>query len=193
MTKSRRCVMGCGRPADSSTPEGLSCTPCDTKAGYENAHSDNGHDTIEKLTVKGSVFKTKAELEAWRDSERVFMAECWICDPSLDLSAKTYVERQGTSRAGVRHSVPLREAGQVKAAIVAEKLGESFHTEIKVAKKADRVTLVAEGAGETMELLWDLAGRFVTGTWSVNLDGAHDRIRLVRNVSEAYRVLGVAK
>lgn len=61
----------CPRAISPRVPRDLKmCDPCYDYAGWENMHSDNGHD---KITTKSAT-----------DEQRDEIAECPVCDPSLD-------------------------------------------------------------------------------------------------------------
>jgi hypothetical protein len=47
------------------------CDPCYTEAGWENTHSDGGHDEINAGTYVNA-------------DEKIYMDNCWICHPELN-------------------------------------------------------------------------------------------------------------
>lgn len=158
------------------------CNPHATEAGYENEHSDYNHEGFEKLTVRGSSFKNKAELDAYKAQLREETKNCWICHPELNEAAKEYTARQGTSRAGIVIHVSIRAAGNTKAKETADQLSESFSTSIKSVKSGG-YRLVAVSATQSFELIWDVRGRFTGGSVTEN-----GKTRKVRNVAEALRL-----
>lgn len=160
------------------------CNPHATEAGYENEHSDYGHEGFEKLTVRGSSFKNKAELDAHKAQLREETKDCWICHPELNEAQKEYAPRSGTSRAGMVINVSIRAAGETKAAEVTAKIETlGFAAKVAVAKKTGDVSLLLKGDGVEFLLFWDARGRFTGG--SVKQDG---KVRKVRNVAEVLRL-----
>jgi hypothetical protein len=164
------------------------CNPHATEAGYENEHSDYGHETFETLTVRKSSFKTKAELDAYKAQLREETARCWICHPELNEATKPYTTRQGTSRAGIVIHVTIRAAGETKAAETQAQIeaigGEGeFKFKIATAKKTGEVAFTATGGKQEFILFWDARGRFIGG--SVRENG---KTRKVRNVAEVLRI-----
>lgn len=136
------------------------CEPCLLLAEWENTHSDYGHD------------------EANQD------AECWICHPELDRTqAAVGAGRQGTSRIGMRLTVPQRAAGADKAKVVAEKLGEAYAVTINTSN-GQTVLRAARAHEADLKIVWDAAGRFVYGPSTLNG-------KKVMNVSGALRALGI--
>lgn len=164
------------------------CVPCFDEAGWENSHSDDDHEGFESLTVRQSSFRTKAELEAWKADLRETVKACWVCTPELNLAKRPYTPRQGTSRAGMTITVPIREAGEVKAEVVRvaltdERQNGRFEISIKTVKKTGEVFLSAKSAQESFQLRWDARGRFAGGTVSEGTS-----TRKVRNVAEVLRL-----
>lgn len=141
--QSKRCEMGCGRPASSTSPEGRECVECITEAEWMNTHSDFDHaDGADEATMVG----------------------CWICHPELNKASKTYVAPKGSSRLGMTLTVPSKASGQEKAEVVASKIGYEFGTAKITASKG--ITTLTAG---DLKLVWDINGRFVAAGSS--LDG----------------------
>lgn len=175
-------------PLKTRQAEGMSadmdfCVPCFEEAGWENTHSDDGHEGFESLTVRKSVFNTKAELEAWKANVREEIKGCWICNPELNKAQREYAPRTGTSRAGMVINVPIRAAGVEKAAVVEKALTERFEVKVTTNKKTGVTALTAKSAQESFILFWDGQGRFEAGTVQEN-----GRSRKVRNVAEVLRL-----
>lgn len=136
------------------------CRPCATEAGWENMHADGEHDT----------------------------ESCWECHPELNRAGfdPNAAARAGTSRAGMRMTVPVRASGLDKANAVADRIRERFAVQIsKPTKRNGQVTrLVLDNAGDfSLDLRWDAAGRFLYGPSTANG-------KKVRNVSGALRAIG---
>lgn len=181
------------------------CNPCATEGGWENTHSDAGHETIDTITVRNSSFKTKAALEEWKAEERKVMERCWICHPELNAAKVEYVAKDGTSREGmVVHArggisgkvACLQEAG-VKAGGKVE-IKEETVTRGKGKDKEEVVistTLVWRSRiGAELTVVWDHAGRFQYGpslaVGRISEDTpAKEAPRKIRNVAEALRFI----
>lgn len=141
------------------------CEPCLVEAEWENVHSDDAHQT---------------------GNQQITVAECWICHPELNKASADYVQRAGTSRAGMRMTVPVRASGLDKAAAVVAKLPEGYvHSVTKPSKRNGGITTLkaAKGVGDGIILKWDAAGRFIYGPSTANG-------KRVRNVSGAFRAIG---
>lgn len=87
-------------PKDRRRAEGMSgdmdyCVPCYTEAGWENTHSDQGHDDLDSYTLENTTYVIQAELDAWLVSEREVTKECWICHPELNQASAEYVAKAG--------------------------------------------------------------------------------------------------
>lgn len=139
------------------------CLPCLAEAGWENTHSDYGHD------VNGPESSEAGEDEA---GKRVDV--CWMCHPELNEASADYVPRNGTSRQGMEITVPIRATAKDKARVAAEKLGAG---DAKIRTNFGTTTLKSKAMD--LELRWDANSRFVGGTVGA---------KKVRNVSEAIRV-----
>lgn len=141
------------------------CTPCFTLAGWENTHSDDGH------------------------SDDAPVDNCWACH--TELIPLPGSARVGTSRLGVTHSVRRQDTGRDKAKTVATHIVASTSVEKPTVRSYARGTIsvrVIHEAG-TIRLDWDAEGHFLP-TSKIERDGS---VRKVRNVSEAYRLLAIAK
>ncbi len=167
----KTCQMGCGRKVGSGTAAGLDqdatgtlCNAHYTEGGWENEHNDNDHSD---------------------PANADYAAKCWICHPELNLASKAKRETAGTSRAGMRLTVPVRANGKTKAEAVKAQLPEGYTATIRTVK--GRTTLTAKGA-VTIVLHWDAyRGGYSSGTVQAT-NGAAKR---VRNASEALRAAGV--
>lgn len=142
------------------------CNPCGDEGQMSNSHL-NGHESISE-------------------------DECWFCHPELDETKKEYVERAGTSRAGMVINVPIRADGLNKAIVTATKLGleipegATSATAIKKALKEQGAVLVSSAKSPVvsfaygdLKLTWESNGRFLGGIFGD---------RKIRNVAEALRV-----
>jgi hypothetical protein len=142
------------------------------ESGYENEHSDYGHQT-----GKG---------DQGGDVEH-----CWVCFPDLKADFISAVYRPGhvgTSRAGMKLSVPVRAAGQVKAATTKARL-DAAGIESSVKGKKGTIRLVIESGDVRITLAWDINGAYLYEESSVIKGG---KARKVRNVKAALTALGIA-
>lgn len=74
---SRKLCLNCQtRPASNDTAEGLFCNVCDELAGYENQHSDWGHDEV----AAGDTGDWKIALIQTVEAD---MRSCWVCHPEF--------------------------------------------------------------------------------------------------------------
>jgi hypothetical protein len=175
-TKAQRDRMGLGSSYSDM------CIPCYEEAGWENTHSDAGHDAIQAKPESERTAEELAEIDG-----------CWICFPELNDAKKEHAPREGRSRAGM--------------VIVAK--GTEIHksTTFKVAAEAAGWTVTLQS--ETYELPEGTTGEgtryyatAVKGTESISLawDGrAYDypassaviagKGRKVRNLKEALRLV----
>lgn len=151
------------------------CEPCLGLAEWENIHSDYDH---EGLGANG--------LGEIVDESGYALADCWICDPKNDRTRVEYVERRGTSRAGMIITIPPKETGLTKANSLVKRFSAAgFAYGIRTSKGV--VTMrVAKAQGLGAVLRWDARGPYLAGR--VTVDG---RERGARNVSEALRILAV--
>lgn len=177
---SKRCEMECGRPASSESPEGRICAPCLEEAEWENLHSDNGHEGIDTLEIGNTNLRSKKAFNAFVAETKAEMESCWVCHPEFNKAKEIYVQRTGTSREGIKLSVPPKADAKTKALSVAAKI-EGRHFEKGSVKVRTVKGITTLRAGE-VTLTWDVNGRFVSAGSSVNG-------KKVRNVSEALRVL----
>jgi hypothetical protein len=92
--------------------------------------------------------------------------------------------RAGTSRAGMRITVPIRAAGKAKADAVKAQAPDGF--KVTVSTKDGITTLRAKGA-VNVTMIWDAArGAFLSGTAQATNGSA----KKVRNASEGLRAMG---
>lgn len=142
------------------------CVPCSVQAEWDNEHSDAGHEA-----------NSHSKVDA-----------CWACHPELNPDFDGAPEpRKGTSRAGVVHCIRRTDTGRDKARTVAAYVTEGFNAKPTVrsyAKGTVSCRIVTELAAVRLD--WDAEGHFLKSS-KIEFDG---RARKVRNVSEAYRLLG---
>jgi hypothetical protein len=141
------------------------CEPCLIQADWENVHSDDNH---------GPNFTGLAT-----DTD-----PCWICHPELDETTKPYHERQGSSRAGVKHHVSIRATGREKADQVAAQLGERYTAKIRTVKGV--VTLKAAVTGDQTETAFTVSW-YVTGQLLGAAITEGGKTRRLRNAAEVIR------
>ena len=153
------------------------CEPCLGLAEWENIHSDYAHEAL-AVGPNGT--------EGIVDESGYALDDCWICHPENDRTRVEYVERRGTSRAGMVITIPPKEAGVTKANSLIQRFQKAgFATDIRTRKGI--VTMkVAASTGTGAVLNWDTKGPYLSGR--VTVDG---RERGARNVSEALRLLAV--
>jgi hypothetical protein len=187
MTTTKRCVSCNLRPQMTRSNPNFShgtesCEPCDTLGGWENAHSDAGHDDIDSYTVENTTFKTKAEVKAYIAETKREMESCWVCHPELDQTRKDYTPRTGTSRKGMKLNVTRSQSAKEKAALVTMAIEGKGNGSVKVYTRKGVTTLTGKIGDEiTVKVVWDGA-RFSTG----QING-----RKVRNVSETLKLIAV--
>lgn len=138
------------------------CNPCMTLAGWENTHSDYGHD------IDGP----ESDNEMTGD---VRVKDCWVCHPELDVTSEAYVPRAGVSRKGQKLTVTLKATGEQKANEVAEQIGAEFR--ITINSKAGVITLKVQD----LVIRWDAQGHFLYGQSFLGT-------KKVRNAAEAIRL-----
>jgi hypothetical protein len=178
MATSKRCEICETRPVSPQIKRYTSfnyCEPCDTKAGMENAHSDHGHGDIDTYTLANTNFTKKSELEAYKAETKAEMETCWVCHPELDQSDESYVQRDGTSRAGM--TIYAKGSAKEKAALIALAAEGTGNGSVKYRTVKGVTTLKGTANGVEIRMTWE-GDRFVSGTFGP---------RKVRNVSEALR------
>jgi hypothetical protein len=74
------------------------CNYCHEEGGWENTHSDYGHDHIAKQIEAGN----GADLSKSEQEEAVTMAHCWICHPERNLAKKPAKAGSGPKTQGAR-------------------------------------------------------------------------------------------
>lgn len=177
---SKRCTICATRPAGGkeAKAEGFSdyCDPCWNEANWENTHSDHGHDDAGCVAM------------GWDSQES--LDACWICHPELNKASKEYVAKgAGTSREGMRMTVPVRGAAQEKVAAVIAQLPEGTeHSTVTDEFKMVHLTILAGPVRIT--LAWHADGAYAYDATSAQRD-ANSRVVKVRNASAALRLLGV--
>jgi hypothetical protein len=155
----------CGRKVGKSGHPTL-CTPCFDYAGWENTHSDSGHD------VDASA--PKAEMD-----------ECPVCHPELDPRK---AKATGRSRAGM---VIVAKGSEIHKSQIFKEAAEAAGWTVTVTGESygeDEVTRYyadAHKGDEAIQLAWD--GRaYDYAASSARING---KDRKIRNLKEALRVL----
>lgn len=144
-TSRKMCQVCSKRPVDRKTQgrDSTMCLPCFEYAGWENTHSDNGHD----MTIEGTE----------SDEQVAEKAECPVCqgnDPANDV-VKT---KANGSKAGRTVSKPMAVASRsfdakAKAfATIAKAAGWKAHTH-KVSETSCQV--IATLGTETVSMVWE--------------------------------------
>jgi hypothetical protein len=164
--QSRRCVSCETRPATKESPEGQLCKLCLEEAGWENTHSDQGHEEM---------------LKADEDSLGYTLGDCWICHPELNRASAEYVAKRGTSRIGQVMHVTLRASGEEKAAQTIAQLSKAWTADVTNSKGVTYLRVALGGVSGTM--VWDAQGRTTGGTYTVE-----GKTRKIRNVAELLRL-----
>lgn len=183
--------IGAGNPGTGPYAEGAGyaksvelCRPCATEAGWENMHSDDGHDGIANGGGNAEEFGGQAELDRVIEA----MKSCWICKPELNHAGFDPTVRVGTTRQGMRLTVPVRAPGKVKAEAVKAQLPEGYSASIRTEKGRTTLRASCKFGGVKLVLHWDAArGGFVSGT----AQATNGTFKRVRNASEALRATGV--
>lgn len=198
------------RPVDKNAGIQDACMPCYEEGGWENAHSDNAHDTLTEVAeaaktasavelrklapkagIKNAGQHKSAELRAMIvDAVEAEQTGCWICHPELNEAQRTPKTRKAStgerpSRVGQVINVPLRAPGEVKAEVTMKKIGKPQASNISTS--AGNVVLSVTLVGLTLRLVWDAEGHYNYAASSATLDG---NPRKVRNVAEALRIAG---
>lgn len=114
--------------------------------------------------------------------------ECWVCHPELDKSGMKVTT--GTSRLGMTMSVPVRAAGEVKAATTLARLeAKGIKAEVTTPKKSGTVVLTATlPLGGSMTLTWALTGAYSYEESSLKTARSETKLR---NVKAALKALGI--
>lgn len=165
-----KCV-DCGRKGDPDSPsDGRLCTPHLAEAEHQNNH-DNGHDDIHSIN-------------------------CWICWPELNEASKLAPrgERVGTSRSGMRMTVPVRGAAVEKVSAVQAKLaalGDEVSVNVSFPEGTELTELGITYGPVKIVLAWNSnTGAYAYEATSIQRD-ANSKPGKVRNVSAALRALGL--
>lgn len=88
----KRTVGSGGRQYDTQSAASLGmCGPCDSEGGWENTHSDWGH---EEILAKPEAERTAEDLEN--------IDGCWICFPELNMAQKEHKPRTSKGSTGTR-------------------------------------------------------------------------------------------
>lgn len=188
---SRHCNLGdCTRRVSPDSPGSDLCTEHLTEGEWENTHGDNGHDEIAAYDSADKGEGAKAPFDdAHMAIERKIMDACWICNPALNQAGATYVRRAGTSRLGMTMSVPVRAAGEVKAATTLGRLeAASLNGEVKTSSKRGVVTLTIPMTNGTMTLTWAITGAYSYDESAMKVGGKETKLR---NVKAALKALGI--
>lgn len=125
------------------------CEPCDTEGGWENEHSDRGHD--ESNTDPG----------------------CWFCHPELNRAQATYVKQE---RKG--HHSPRRPQINHKACTHAQtpKARRECRKAFWAAKAAEQVAPPATMVGKAVTWVGS-TGKALGGMVTKELDGGKVMVR----------------
>lgn len=92
-----------GSKGTETSPHNDLCNYCFEESGWENTHSDYGHDAILAAIEAGT------ELTKRQQDEAEMMQDCWICHPERNLAklpakaASTGPKAQGTRRPQFNH------------------------------------------------------------------------------------------
>lgn len=171
----KRCQVCDKRPIDRKTAgkDSTLCGPCFEYAGWENTHSDNGHE--------GQGDLPSAPQELLEE-----MAVCPVCQG--DDPADKPVKANG-SKPGRKVSKPVaRKPGQSKGekfAEIAKANGWKPRRELTENGHLETVTAHAAG-GEWVQIQWRDGSCLNTGTTHRGTDG---KVRKVRNASAARQIL----
>lgn len=180
--QNRPMYTGKGPGADEAPRLSEMCNFCFTEGGWENEHQDDSHDAIKNGGADAGEFGEEEQLTAVLD----MMKACWICEPKLNLAKKAKRETAGTSRTGMRLTVPVRAAAKAKAEAVKAQLPEGYAASIRTVKGVTTLK-AAKAVGVGIVLRWDVRGAFVSGT----AQAGNGTTKRVRNASEALRAVGV--
>jgi hypothetical protein len=159
------------------------CDPCQDEAEWENQHSDYDHDGI---AARNATRKDAGIVG--QDEMGYALADCWVCHPELNKASADYVERRGTSRAGMVMNVTRSQTPKEKADVVLSKIKKSHRSyAVTVSTRGGLTKLrAAKGNGEGVVLVWDSKGRYVYEASERHTGG---KVTRVRNVAAALRSL----
>lgn len=157
----------------------------DELAGYENHHSDNGHDAINagKVSVKDWTFKSQKALDEFIESERVIMADCPVCHPEKVITVNLSEQRYAESRQGMVMHVKRGMTAEEKAQVVVEAL-KVAGVPSRVSNHKGEVTVSTRLRGDDVKLV------FTRKT----LDSTVSRIgsKRIHNVAAALRIIAAS-
>jgi hypothetical protein len=173
----KRCAVCEIRPASPLTAEGQTCELCYEEAGWENAHSDHGHDDIDTYSLENTHFTEQAEVDAYIAETKQEMESCWICQPSLNKASGAKV-RVGTPRLGMTFNVTIKADGATKATEVKALLKARGLSGAKITETDGGVMLELSKAG--IVCVWSDSGKRIV----TQVNGKN-----VRNVSEILQKL----
>jgi hypothetical protein len=146
------------------------CDPCHQEGGWENTHSDGGHDAILEI---GEADRTDAQAEE--------IDGCWICFPELNEAKKERTVRTGVNRQGQVVVAKGDKAEVFRAA--AEAAG--YDVKVDTETSFGYVTASAAKDGKLIELVW-FADAYLYGASFVEVAGKR---RKIRNLKEALRLI----
>lgn len=161
--------------------KGTMCIPCYDESGWENTHSDQGHDRIAAAIIANEVLSDTDQAEV------DVMAACWICRPELNEASATYVPRKGTSRAGMVMNTTHSQAPTTKAQIVAAKAEGKGKVEISASQM--NVFIKVTCSAGTLQLAWTMDGAYDYDNSAWTATGSGKTVK-VRNVAAALRLIG---
>lgn len=180
-TTTKMCT-DCGkRPQDASVIGPELCEACYEYAGWENQHGDDAHEEVAAYdsAEKGSGVTPPFKKSIMKQM-RAEMASCPVCHPELDprALADAKPERKGSSRAGMKLSVKVRDAGHDKALQTLSRIDAAgFAGRVKMASKEGVVRLVTEQPTGRYTLVWSLTGAFLYDESGVVRDGKAVKVR----------------
>jgi len=182
--QNRKMYTGKGPGVDQAARLTEMCNFCYTEGGWENTHNDDNHDALANGGADADEFGGQENL----DAALAMMENCWICFPELNLATKPRSENAGTSRAGMRITVPIRAAGRAKAEAVKAQVPDGYKVTISAKRDdASQIVLRAKGA-VNITMIWDHdRGAFQSGT----AQATNGTAKKIRNASEGLRAMGV--
>lgn len=170
----------CGRKADPNSPsDNRLCSAHLEQAEWENAHM-NGHEGAPDGTEP--------------NGDGSELPTCWICHPELD-ETKPASDRKGTSRLGMRMTVPVRGSAVEKVSAVQAKLAALPAEDVSVNVAFPEGTELVEMGITYGSIKIVLAWFADSGTYAYDhtmiQESANHTGRKARNVSAALRALGI--
>lgn len=176
--RSKKCTEGCGRNITKDVIGPELCTECLEYAEWENAHSDEDHES----TLANSGDQTEDALEE--------IADCPVCHPELD---PRNVAPKSRSRAGM---VIVAKGSEIHKSLIFKQAAEKLGWTVEISRENYELPEDAEGEGtrhyatatkgdESISLAWDGRAYDYCASSAV-LKG---KSRKVRNLKEALRLI----